>query len=352
MADTVPEKNDTEAPLTPEVLVPRLGDYLVERGLLSETDLEAALLRQSEERRQGKSILIGEVLIELGLINRVTLNTAVTEQIIQLRAALQDTNQQLERRVQQRTQELQNALQKLSELNQLKSNFIANISHELRTPLTHIKGYVELLLSGAMGALVEQQSKALMVVQRSTERLETQIEDLIRFSLASRGDFTLSFVPFQLNTLVNWVTSRSLDKACDKNIELHTDIPTDLPLVRGDTEKLSWALIQLVDNAIKFTPEGGRVSLRATHTDGFAEIAVQDTGIGIPDHRFEEIFEPFHQLDGSATRRYGGTGLGLALVRQIVEAHGSSIQLESEMGRGTCFHFLLPIAEQPPLPNQ
>ena len=340
-----PRNSWFEISLNPEVLVPRLGDYLVEKGLLSEIDLEAALAHQTEERRRGINVLIGEVLLELGLIDRTTLDAAVTEQIIQLRAALQDTNLQLERRVQQRTQELQNALQKLSELSQLKSNFIANISHELRTPLTHIKGYVELLLTGSMGTLVEPQTKALMVVQRSTERLETQIEDLIRFSLASRGEFTLSFAPFGLKSLVEWIISRSADKACDKCIELSSDIPEGIPLVRGDNEKLSWALMQLVDNAIKFTPDGGLVSLRAIQVDRFVEIEVQDSGIGIPTLRFDEVFEPFHQLDGSATRRYGGTGLGLALVRQIVEAHGSTIQLESQIGKGTRFHFLLPIVE-------
>jgi signal transduction histidine kinase len=348
MTDIAQETVDLKSPLTPEVLVPRIGDYLVEKGLLSEADLETALIHQSDGRAQGKHVLIGEVLIDLGLIDRMTLDAAVTEQIIQLRAALQDTNVQLEHRVQQRTQELQNALQKLSELNQLKSNFIANISHELRTPLTHIKGYVELLLSGSMGPLVEQQEKSLTVVQRATERLETQIEDLIRFSLASRGDFTLSFAPIRLKTLADWIASRSVEKACEKNLELITDIPEGLPLILGDTEKLSWAVMQLVDNAIKFTPDGGWVALRARQTEESAEIEVQDSGIGIPTHRFEEIFEPFHQLDGSATRRYGGTGLGLALVRQIIEAHGSSIQLESQMGRGTRFHFLLPIVEQPP----
>jgi signal transduction histidine kinase len=348
MTDIAHETVDLKSPLTPEVLVPRIGDYLVEKGLLSEADLETALIHQSYDRAQGKNVLIGEVLIDLGLIDRMTLDAAVTEQIIQLRAALQDTNVQLEHRVQQRTQELQNALQKLSELNQLKSNFIANISHELRTPLTHIKGYVELLLSGSMGPLVEQQEKSLTVVQRATERLETQIEDLIRFSLASRGDFTLSFAPIRLKTLADWIASRSVEKACEKNLELITDIPEGLPLILGDTEKLSWAVMQLVDNAIKFTPDGGWVALRASQTEESAEIEVQDSGIGIPTHRFEEIFEPFHQLDGSATRRYGGTGLGLALVRQIIEAHGSSIQLESQMGRGTRFHFLLPIVEQTP----
>jgi signal transduction histidine kinase len=130
-------------------------------------------------------------LLELGLIDRQTLDQAITEQIMQLRAALQETNRQLEQRVQERTAELQNALNKLSELNQLKSNIVANISHELRTPLTHIKGYLELLIAELMGPLSPEQVGALEVMQRSTERLERQIEDLILFSIASRGEFSL-----------------------------------------------------------------------------------------------------------------------------------------------------------------
>jgi signal transduction histidine kinase len=327
--------------LTPEILVPRIGDYLVEKGLITAEQLEEALREQGELRKNGENVLLGELLIRLQFIERARLDQAVTEQIMQLRSALQETNQQLERRVQERTQELQNALQKLSELTQLKSNFIANISHELRTPLTHVKGYVELLLSGAMGEMNEQQSNAMQVVQRSTERLETQIEDLIRFSLASRSDFTVKLAPFNASSLIDAVITRLDGKAQDKTITLVKACDEGLPKARGDEEKLSWALSQLVDNAIKFTRPGGQVILAAKPEDGFLELSVTDSGIGIPPERLEAIFEPFHQLDGSATRRYGGTGLGLALVKQILSAHGTAVHVESEVGKGTCFRFVL-----------
>ncbi len=335
---------DTTAPppnLTPEILVPRLGDYLVEKHLLSTEDLERALQIQKAQRQLGKMQLLGEVLLNEGMIDRPSLDAAVTEQIMQLRAALQETNQQLENRVQERTRELQMALQKLSELNQLKSNFIANISHELRTPLTHIKGYVELLLSGAMGQLNDQQDSSMQVVRRSTERLEQQIEDLIRFSLADRGEFTIRLGPTDLNKLADVVISRSCIKAKDRKVLLECNLGDGLPRVIADEEKLSWAILQLLDNAIKFTPASGHVILGASSLGEFVELSITDTGIGIPADRIPEIFEPFHQLDGSATRRYGGTGLGLALVRQIIEAHGTTINVQSEVGQGTRFHFLL-----------
>jgi signal transduction histidine kinase len=341
METAVVDKPAPQKSLTPEILVPRIGDYLVEKRLITEDQLQKALREQSTRRKSGENILLGELLIRMHFIERAKLDQAVTEQIMQLRSALQETNQQLERRVQERTRELQTAFEKLSELSQLKSNFIANISHELRTPLTHVKGYVELLVSGAMGDLNEQQINAMQVVQRSTDRLESQIEDLIRFSLASRGDFTVKLVPFDVVGLINSVRSRMESKASERSISLVISCEDGLPRGRGDEEKLSWALLQLVDNAIKFTPAGGEVALTARPQDGFIELSVTDTGIGIPPERFEEIFEPFHQLDGSATRRYGGTGLGLALVKQILSAHGSAIHVQSEVGKGTCFRFVL-----------
>jgi len=331
--------------LTPEILVPRLGDYLLEKGWISPEDLQKALRAQEHKREGGDQPLLGQILLEMGLIDRLTLDRAVTEQILQLRAALQEANQQLEQRVQERTAELQNALMKLSELNQLKSNIIANISHELRTPLTHIKGYIELLLTSALGELTEQQLNALQVVQRSSERLENQIEDLIYISMSARGEFTLRIVDLDLSTLFQAIFSRSISKAQDRNIDLLIDTPTNLPRVKADEEKLSWALLQLVDNAIKFTPTHGKVTLTAKQDQGLITVTVSDTGIGIPDDRVSEIFEPFHQLDGSATRRYGGTGLGLTLVRQIVEAHGSEIRVQSVVGEGTRFEFVLAVME-------
>lgn len=341
MEKIAPDITAPPAALTPEILVPRIGDTLVENQLLSEADLEKALAYQHDQRLRGENKLLGEILIDLGMIDRRTLDTAVTEQIMQLRAALQETNQQLEQRVQERTQELQTALQKLSELNQLKSNFIANISHELRTPLTHIKGYIELLLTDAMGNLNDQQMAAMQVVKRSTERLEQQIEDLIRFSLASRGEFTIRLVPVDLYKMMELAISRSMMKARERKIILDCLLDEGLPLVKADDEKISWAILQLLDNAIKFTEANGQVNLIASAHEGFVEVAVKDNGIGIPVDRINEIFEPFHQLDSSATRRYGGTGMGLALVRQIIEAHGTVINVQSEEGQGSCFSFLL-----------
>ena len=138
-------------PLTPEALVPRLGEHLVQNGLISDAELQKALAYQKKRQVAGEQCLLGEALMSLNLLTRRQIDHAVTEQIIQLRNALEDANRFLERRVQERTAELQEALRKLSELNQMKANFVANISHELRTPLTHVKGYLELLTTGSLG---------------------------------------------------------------------------------------------------------------------------------------------------------------------------------------------------------
>ena len=133
--------------LSPEMLIPRMGEYIVQKGLISEADLQKALAYQREQTSQGKPYLLGQALIDMNLLDRTMLDQVVTEQLIQLRSALQAANRNLEQRVKDRTAELNEALNRLSELSQMKANFVANISHELRTPLTHVKGYLELLIT-------------------------------------------------------------------------------------------------------------------------------------------------------------------------------------------------------------
>jgi signal transduction histidine kinase len=329
-------------PVAPEILVPRLGEILLERGVLTHAQLQTALDRHTELANSGKPCLFGKLLLELGLVNQEILDQVVTEQIFQLQQALQASNLQLEQRVKDRTIDLQNALTKLSELSELKSNFISNISHELRTPLTHMKGYLNLLADGSLGPLEEEQKAALDVLQRSEMRLEQLIEDLIQFSLVSRGELSLNLKPISVKDLVATTTGRAAKLAQARNIALKVNLAKNLPLVRADGEKISWVLLQLQDNAIKFTPQGGRVIVEAFFDGGLVTIGVADTGIGIATDHIEEIFEPFHQLDSSDSRNYGGTGLGLALVKKIIDAHGAIIKVQSKIGEGSRFEFTLP----------
>jgi signal transduction histidine kinase len=331
-----------KTPLTPEVLVPRLGEYLVQTGLISEADLQKVLAYQKQKHQDGESLLLGQALVDLGFLTRQQIDHAVTEQIIQLRNALQDANRFLERRVAERTAELQEALHKLSELNTMKANFVANISHELRTPLTHVKGYLELLTTEALGSLNNEQKNALQVSQRAAGKLESLINNLILFSMAARGEMTLRLAPVNLNKVAGKILNLSQTKAADGKVTLRSNLPLDIPFVQADEEKISWVILQLVENAIKFTPSGGEVTLLIKpESDLLILVSVSDTGIGIPAKRQNELFEPFHQLDASSTRRYGGTGLGLALVHDIIKAHGSEIKVHSVDGKGSTFYFPL-----------
>jgi two-component system sensor histidine kinase/response regulator len=331
--------------LTPEMLVPRMGEYLIHKGLIAAESLRKALDYQQEETAKGNPILLGQALIDLKLLERADLDQAVTEQIIQLRSALQAANRTLERRVEERTAELQKALERVSELSQLKANFVSNISHELRTPLTHIKGYVELLVTESLGALTQEQRHALQVSQQSTSRLETLIEDLILFSLASRGQLSIQHENIDLRRLVHLAIKSNTAKAEERGVNLNAIVDEDVPHAQADSQKISWVLNQLLDNGIKFTPSGGRVVVMVKREgENLVIVSVTDTGIGIPPERANDIFEPFHQLDSSSTRRYGGTGLGLSLVRQIIEAHGSMIEVQSIEGRGSTFKFPLLVA--------
>jgi len=334
------------APLAPEILVPRLGDYLMERGVLNADDLQRAGDVHRQYSEAGKPRLFGKLLLELGLVDRETLDQVITEQILKLQEALQQSNRQLEQRVQERTIELQRALSKLSQLNELKSNFISNISHELRTPLTHMKGYLSIFVEGGLGPLTSQQEEALEVVMRSEGRLEKLIEDLIQFSLAARSELSLNLTDTNITELILATLSRVKRQAKIKEINLHTSFPSTIPLVRIDPEKIAWVLHQLLDNAIKFTHKGGHVIIEATSEKKMVTLRVTDSGIGIAPERLNELFEPFHQLDSSDTRRYGGVGLGLALARRIVEAHGSTIRVHSKLGQGTRFEFPLPIVDE------
>lgn len=335
-------ERQTAPKLSPEMLVPRMGDYLVQKGLITELDLQRALARQQDAAFRGGQSLLGQALIDMGLITRETLDQVITEQIIQLRSALQSANRNLEQRVHERTAELNEALNRLSELSQMKANFVSNISHELRTPLTHVKGYIELLVTESLGKITEEQRHALTVSQRAAGKLEDMIEDLIMFSLASKGEMSMKFENVDIRRIVSLTVKTAARKADERGVAVTIQAPDVVPLVQADGEKIGWVMGQLLDNGIKFTPSGGSVTVSLEEEGkNLIMVTVRDTGVGIPQSRMTEIFEPFHQLDGSSTRRYGGTGLGLSLVRQIVEAHGSLLEVKSAEGKGATVKFPL-----------
>ncbi|KAA3645297.1 MAG: sensor histidine kinase [Chloroflexi bacterium] len=332
-----------DAPVAPEVLVPRLGDYLIEEKLLTQGDLDRALEYQKTRLAKQRPVLLGQALVQLDLIPQEILDEAVTHQIAQLQAALTQSNAELEHRVDERTAELQEALNKLTELNQLKSNFVSNISHELRTPLAHLIGYIDLFAAEAFGPLNNEQNEAITTLQEAYKRLQKLIDNLLEFSMLSQGQASLRMHPVSVREMLEVALSKTQSRADERQIKLRHKAPQESMVINADAEKIAWVLEQLLDNAIKFNQDGGKVQLEARREGQHVTLFVKDSGIGIPNEKLEDIFESFHQLDSSSTRRYGGTGLGLTMVKRIVEMHGSEVKVQSKLNQGSIFAFTLPL---------
>jgi signal transduction histidine kinase len=343
VAKKIAEPSNIE--ISPEILVPRVGDYLVERGMLSPNELQEALEYQKAQSEAGNYILLGQILVEKKYITQRVLDTAITEQIVILQDALKKSNSELEQRVEERTDELQQALHKITELNQLKTNFISNISHELRTPLTHMVGYLELLRDQSLGPTNEDQSHAVNVLLKSYNRLHNLIDDLIQFSMLSQGEMSIAQEPITTTTIIENATAHASNIANEKEINLTITNTHPNTYVFADKDKISWVLGELIENGIKFNNAGGKVIVKSKEENGVVFFQVIDSGIGIEPKQLEEIFVPFHQLDGSSTRKYGGTGIGLALAKQIIEAHGSQLKADSIVNKGSSFEFKLPKVE-------
>lgn len=248
-------------------------------------------------------------------------------------------NAELEQRVAERTAELQRALAALRELDRLKSDFIANVSHELRTPLLHVKGYIDLLADGAMGDLQPQQKQGLNIAQEAIEQLERVVEDIVDFNNVHERELMLEVVPLPDLCLSAVQTMRPLAARRGSDIQLH--IPDSLPPVQADPMALARILRHLLDNAIKFSPAKSRINLFAEPYAKHVRITVSDSGPGISTEEMHRIFDVFYQVDGSTTRRAGGMGLGLSLVKKLLEAQGSQICVESKVGQGSRFFFEL-----------
>lgn len=299
-------------------------------------------LRGADERIKGAAAGADEFLSKpfdhIELITRVKSLVRVKR----LNDELQAANRDLERRVAQRTAELQHALTELQALDRLKSEFIANVSHELRTPVLHVKGYVDLLASGALGALGDEQAEGLDIAQEAIRQLERVVKDVVNFG--DVYDQRLSLKPVMIGEIFETVAQSLADAARRKAITVTRRLPANLPPVLADAEALTRILRHLLDNAIKFSPAESTVTLSAERRDVLVRVAVRDEGPGIPPGERENIFKLFYQGDGSSTRRAGGLGLGLTLAKKLLEGHEAALVLESEMGRGSTFYFELPIA--------
>ena len=238
--------------------------------------------------------------------------------------------------------------QELKEMDRLKDDFLANTSHELRTPLNGIIGITESLLDGAGGPLSDQQISNLSMVVSSGKRLNNLVNYILDFSKLRRQEIDLSRKPVDFNQIAHLVLTLSQPLTKGKAIELKNEIPENLPAVYGDEDRLQQILHNLLGNAIKFTAQGS-VTLTAQVQENQVEITIADTGIGIPNDKFEAVFRSFEQVDASTAREYGGTGLGLSVTKQLVELHGGTISVTSKLGQGSQFTFTLPLSAEAPI---
>jgi signal transduction histidine kinase len=258
----------------------------------------------------------------------------------QLGSALQDM------RSHQLTQQ---ALEEMREADQLKSQFLANMSHELRTPLNSIIGFSRVILKGIDGPITDTQREDLNAIYNAGQHLLGLISDMLDISRIEAGKLDLTFGDVNLAEIITGVMTTAIGLAKDKPIELVTDIPEDLPIIRADSIRIRQVLLNLVSNASNFT-EDGQIAVSARHIQKGEHneilVAVADTGIGIAPENLDKLFEPFSQVDPSPTRKSGGTGLGLSIARHLVELHGGRIWVESSVDEGSTFAFTLPI--EPP----
>lgn len=227
---------------------------------------------------------------------------------------------------------------RLREVDKLKDEFLANTSHELRTPLYGITGLAESLIDGATGELPEATKANLAMLVQSGRRLTTLIDDILDFSKLKHHSLDLDLKPVDLHAVVDVVLVLSRPLVGSKQLELKNSVAAELPAVLADENRLQQILHNLVGNAVKFT-EAGEVEVAAAERDGRVVVAVRDTGVGIPEAQQERIFEAFAQADASIEREFGGTGLGLAVSRRLIDLHGGSLCVESTPGEGSTFFF-------------
>jgi PAS domain S-box-containing protein len=239
-------------------------------------------------------------------------------------------------------EELKRQNEQLKALDQMKSVFVSSVSHELRTPLTAILGFSEFLEDELGGPLTPSQADFVSHIQQNTRRLQRLVDDLLDFSRLESGHFRLNRRPGALGAIVRAVASGMRPLLDVRHLQLTLAIPPDEAPIEMDAARIEQVLVNLLGNAIKFTPEDGTIRVTVTQQDGHARVSVQDSGIGVSPDELPRLFDRFYQADASLTRTQGGTGLGLSIAKALIEAHSGRIGAESTPGTGSNFWFELP----------
>jgi two-component system phosphate regulon sensor histidine kinase PhoR len=231
-------------------------------------------------------------------------------------------------------------MEELKRLERVRIDFVANVSHELRTPLTSIKGFTETLREGALED-PENARRFLGIIQKHTDRIITVVDDLLTLSRMEGAEAPLNLAELDLASLVEEVAQGLGPGISDRRLALSVDLERPAPFL-GDKGRLAQVVTNLLDNAVKYTPEEGRISMTLRRTEGSYELTVSDTGGGIEPWHLGRIFERFYRADKARSREMGGTGLGLAIVKHLVQAHGGTVSVRSTVGKGSMFTVRLP----------
>ncbi|MDT4895094.1 MAG: hypothetical protein QOH25_171 [Acidobacteriota bacterium] len=268
---------------------------------------------------------------------------------VKILSELEDKREQLEtlnRQLNEANQELNEANAKLRELAEMKEEFLALTTHDLRSPLTVISGVISFFTSGRLGELSPEQKNMVSMMERNTQNLIELVNDLLDASKLESGTMRLDIASFDLRDVIKELhETMLLPLAKEKEIELVETFPDDLPFVQADRAKLRRILLNLLANALKFTQKGGRVEVRTELQGERIRVSVSDTGVGIAPEDVDRLFDKYEQTRSRATRGEKGTGLGLYITKQLVELHGGSIEVASEVGKGSIFSFTLPIKQ-------
>ncbi len=278
---------------------------------------------------------------EQSFIERLTKQIALSLNSLLQYQHLKAMSEQLK----QRGAEISQKNEQLEQSNKLKTEFLANMSHELRTPLNAIIGFSEVLRDELLGELNEEQKDYVSEVFTSANHLLSLINDILDLSKIEAGKMELKLELDDLPSTLKNAVSIVRERAHQHDISINIDIDAEIGFARVDSRKIKQILFNLLSNAVKFTPDGGEVTLKARRIDNHLEVSVIDTGIGIAPEKVDLLFQPFVQLDGSLARYYEGTGLGLAMVKRLVNLLEGTIELTSEVGKGSCFKFVIPYLE-------
>ncbi|MFH1459556.1 MAG: ATP-binding protein [Candidatus Omnitrophota bacterium] len=258
---------------------------------------------------------------------------------------LKKSHDQLEIRVEERTKELAEANKQLVRLNKMKSDFVSAVSHELRTPLTSIKGYASILSAGRLGQVSEVQSEKLDKINKHSDELIKLVNDLLDIARIESGKIGMSIKHASLTEIIRSIADLFFPQTDEKHIALKLEMPPEPIKVWMDPSQISRVFINLIGNAMKFTPENGSITIKVKPLQDYINIAITDSGIGISEEDLPRLFDEFYRVDNAINAEKKGTGLGLPLVKKIIEAHKGKIWATSEVGKGTTFHFTLSLHE-------